>query len=260
MSRPRKIAIYNQKGGAGKSTTTANVAATLVEQPLARRVLALDVDKQANLSGMFGMLPGAEAPGTMSDVFEGRALDQCTVPLVPGLELVVGDGRLADVEFNLQRAKRRDEILARQLEDELDNYDYVLVDCPPNQGLLAINACVFADEIVVPMRLNDPNSVNGLADLLDFLDELEDAGWRRPITSVLRLDVDPRLDVYQTLNDVLERADLPLASVEVPHRTAVAKAIATGRPVVWHEPKSDAAIAFRRFAKELDVADVTAVS
>jgi chromosome partitioning protein len=260
MPKPRKMAVYNQKGGAGKSTTAANLAATLVDAPLTRRVLALDADRQGNLSGMLGVLPHRDVvPGTMSDVFEGRPLARCTVSVTPGLDLVVGDARLTDVEFNLQRARRRDELLARQLEDELDGYDYVIVDCPPSQGLVAINACVFADEIIVPMRLNDPNSVNGLADLLDFLDELERAGWRRPLTSVLRLDIDQRLDIYQTLNDVLESADLPLADVQVPHRTAVAKAIAAGRPVVWQHPRSEAAITFRRFAHQLDTQYVAAI-
>lgn len=255
MSSPRKIAVYNQKGGAGKSTTAANLAVALASKPLQRRVLALDLDKQGNLSLMLGHNPAA-APGNMTDVFEGRPLGECTVAVSDGLDLVVGDDGLANVEFNLQSARRREEILARQLQDELDGYDYVLIDCPPNQGLLAVNACVLADEVLVPVRMNDPNAVNGLGDLIVFLEDLADAAWPRPISSVLRLDVDRRLDIYAALNEALESMELPIAEQEISHRTAVSKAIAQGVPIAAAQPNRGAGWEYRCFAHELDAITV----
>jgi chromosome partitioning protein len=126
---PRVIAIVNQKGGAGKSTTAANLAVALSAPPLGRRVLALDLDKQSNLTLMLGHTT-RELPGTMTDVFTCRPLTECLTndPVEPRLSLDIGDARLAGVEFNLASAKRREEVLARQLDGKLDRFDYVLLD------------------------------------------------------------------------------------------------------------------------------------
>jgi chromosome partitioning protein len=197
-----------------------------------------------------------ELPGTMTDVFTGRPLDECLTadPLSRGLSLVGGDPRLADVEFNLAGAKRREEVLSRQLDGELNDFDYVLIDCPSNQGSLAINAVVLAAELVVPVRMTDPNSINRLGDLLAFLDEMADAGWERPITAVLRLDVDRRLDLYQTFNATLRTLGLPISPIEIPARTAVGKAAASGDPIARWRPDSPAGIAYQRPAAELNAA------
>jgi chromosome partitioning protein len=250
----RVIAVVNQKGGTGKSTTAANLAVALSAAPLWRKVLVLDLDRQTNVSMMLGHNT-SDAPASMSDVFTGRPLRECVLTdvLQPGLSLVVGDPRLADVEFNLGSARRREEVLARQLVGQFDDYDYVLIDCPPNQGLLAVNAVVLASELVVPVRMTDPNSINGLGDLLAFCDELADAGWPRPISAVLRLDVDERRDLYQTFDAALANLDVPVSPVQIPSQAAVAKAAARGRPIVHWRPGSRAGMAYLHFAEQLHV-------
>jgi len=100
--------------------------------------------------------------------------------------------------------------------------------------------------------MSDPKSVNGLGDLLAFLDEMAGAGRARPIAAILRLDVDRRLDLYQTFYAVLGELNLPMSPVEIPARTAVGKAAARGVPIARWRPDSDAGYAFYRFAAELD--------
>jgi chromosome partitioning protein len=110
----RVIAVVNQKGGTGKSTTAANLPVALSAAPLLRKVLVLD--RQTNVSMMLGHNT-SDGPASMSDLFTGRPLRECVLTdvLQPGLSLVVGDPRLADLEFNLGSARRREEVLARQL-------------------------------------------------------------------------------------------------------------------------------------------------
>jgi hypothetical protein len=100
--------------------------------------------------------------------------------------------------------------------------------------------------------MTDPNSINGLGDLLAFLDEMAEAGWEWPITAVLRLDVDHRLDLYQTFDAALAALDLPISPIEIPARTAVGKAAARGDPIARWRPDSPAGIAYQRLAAQLD--------
>jgi chromosome partitioning protein len=248
------LSIYNQKGGAGKSTTAVNLACVWALE--GRRVLLLDCDRQGNVGTMLG-IPVDELPRVTSDLFSGEApLRECIVAgPVDGLDVVVGDRALSNVEHNLQGMKRREEVLARQLEDELGDYDVILVDCPPSQGLLAINAVLLSSALLVPVRMTDTNAVNGLVDLRLFLAELAEVGWARPVLGILRLDCKPRQDIYQSLDASLEIAgDWPLLTAQVPHTTKVEKSVLRGSPIVLDAPDSAPAIAYREAARELTAA------
>ena len=167
------------------------------------------------------------------------------------LHLVAGDSDLSDVEFNLAKATRREEVLSRQLEGELDDYDVVLMDLPPNKGLIAVNAVVMASDLVVPVRMTDPNSINGIVDLQEFLAELADVDWPRPITAVLRLDCQPRTRIYRVLDDALAGMQLPVVEPQIPSTTLVVQSVASGKPVVRFAPSSTPAVAYYDFAKQL---------
>ena len=131
---PAVLAVYNQKGGAGKSVSTANLARALCPgRELARRVLVLELDKQANCSLMLGVNP-SDYDAPMTRVFEGAALADCIVQIDERLDLVPADAGLPDVVNSLYSMRTREEVLARQLADELDGYDVVLLDMPPGPG------------------------------------------------------------------------------------------------------------------------------
>jgi chromosome partitioning protein len=130
MSKPRVIAVANQKGGTGKSTITVNVAAALGADGL--RVLVVDVDSQADATSMFGVDPAA-CEHTLYDVLTGNAELPAAIAtdVTPGVDLVVGDERLADVEIILAGATLRERYLSDALKGNVDAYDLVLLDCPP---------------------------------------------------------------------------------------------------------------------------------
>jgi len=248
---PPVLAVYNQKGGAGKSVSTANLARALSGDELGRRVLVLELDKQANCSLMLGVNPG-DYDNPMTRVFEGAALSECVVTVAERLDLVPADAELPNVVNSLHSARKREEVLARQLADELDDYDVVLIDMPPGQDLLAVNGLVLATHVVVPVRMTDANAVNGLIDLQVFLAELAELDWERPIALVLRIDCKPLTNNFKALNEALLEMGLNVSEHATRHTTLVEQSVTTGQTVVSWQPRSAPALAYRQFARELD--------
>lgn len=247
---PPVLAVYNQKGGAGKSVSTANLARALTSADIGRRALVLELDKQANCSLMLGVNPG-EYDAPMTRAFEGAPLSQCVVAVDERLDLVPADASLPDVVNSLYSMRRREEVLARQLSDELSAYDIVLIDMPPGQDLLAVNGLVLATHVVVPVRMTDANAVNGLIDLQDFLAELAELEWERPIALVLRIDCKPLTNNFKALNDALLDMNLNVSEHTTRHTTLVEQSVTTGQTIVTWQPQSAPAIAYMQFAHEL---------
>jgi chromosome partitioning protein len=248
---PAVLAVYNQKGGAGKSVSTANLARALSGRELARRVLVLELDKQANCSLMLGVNPGDhDAP--MTRLFEGADLADCIVEVDDRLDLVPADAGLPDVVNSLHSMRKREEVLARQLSEELHLYDVVLLDMPPGQDLLAVNGLVLATHVVVPVRMTDANAVNGLIDLQHFLAELAELDWERPIALVLRIDCKPLTNNYKALNEALLDMGLNVSEHLTRHTTLVEQSVTTGQTIVTWQPYSAPALAYLQFARELD--------
>ncbi|MFW6054045.1 MAG: AAA family ATPase, partial [Persicimonas sp.] len=141
-----RIAVLNQKGGTGKTTTTVNLGAGLAKQGY--RVLIIDVDSQ----GHVGVSLGVSGPKTLYDVIvEGARLEECTVEARPNLDILPADDRLASAEiFLARRDDGRDKLLRKRLSEQGD-YDFILLDCGPSLSLLNMNALTFADHLIVPV-------------------------------------------------------------------------------------------------------------
>src|SRR2546421_970981 len=144
------IAVANQKGGVAKTTTVTHLGAALAE--LGKKVLLVDLDPQGHLAEGFGLVSDQLA-SEMSDVLEGskRITDIIIPDIRPNLDLAPSNIRLSDMELTLVNLRFREYKLKKVLEPVLGLYDYIIIDCPPNLGLLTINALMAADKVLIPM-------------------------------------------------------------------------------------------------------------
>lgn len=255
-SSTRVMAVANQKGGTGKSTIAVNVAVAAGEREL--RVLVVDVDPQADATTMLGVDPDA-CGRTLYDVFLGECElpDAVVAAVAPGVDLAVGTERMASVEMTLAGQLMRERYLHQALDGHIAAYDLVLVDCPPNLGLLTVNAFCAAPEVLVVVSMTDRNAYKGAMALLSTVNALRRNGVDVTVSGVVRNSVDPHRSTYRLLNAALVEAGLPLLATEVPMRAGFQNAVTAGVPLLAFSPDHVGAVAIRRLAAELlgDAAD-----
>jgi chromosome partitioning protein len=160
----RRIAVINQKGGVGKTTTAVNLAAALARQ--GERVCVLDLDPQAHATTHFGVEPDGDRPSIYDVLVRNRALADVRRDVGPNLTLVTSDINLAAAEVELAGVVGREVILREALARDGESFDYLLMDCAPSLGVLTINALAAADEVFIPLQ---PHffALHGLSKLLE---------------------------------------------------------------------------------------------
>jgi chromosome partitioning protein len=227
-----------------------NLAAAMGES--GTRALVVDIDPQTDATTMLGVDPD-EQPRTLYDVFVGA----CELPdaivhdVVPGVDLVVGSERMADVELTLASELMRERYLADALAGHLGEYALVLIDCPPNLGLLTVNAFCAAPAVLVVVSRTDRNAYRGAMALYSTVNKLRRKGVDVAVTGIIRNNVDDRRSTYQLLNDALTTAELPVLKTEVPMRAGFQNAVTAGVPLVLFSPDHVGAYAIRKVADEL---------
>jgi chromosome partitioning protein len=246
------IAMCNQKGGVGKTTSTINLGASLAER--GRRVLLVDLDPQGALSAGLGV-PHYELDNTVHNLLvEPRvSIDEVLIKTrVSGLDLVPSNIDLSAAEIQLVNEVGREQSLARALYPVLDRYDYVLIDCQPSLGLLTVNGLACADGVIIPTEC-EYFSLRGLALLTDTVDKVHDRlNPRLRISGILVTRYDPRtVNAREVMARVVERfGDLVFDTV-ITRTVRFPETSVAGEPITTWAPKSGGAVAYRALAAEV---------
>ncbi len=251
MTKTRTIAIVNQKGGVGKTTTSINLAASLTL--LGQSVLLIDLDPQGNATTGLGARKGSGAVTLYDVLVEGEALIEAQVKTnVPGLKLIPSDMDMTGVEINISHEEGRTTRLKTALAAHPEKFDYVLIDCPPALGLLTVNALAAADSVIVPLQC-EFFALEGLSQLLKTVETAKASiNPSLVIDGVMLTMYDKRNRLSdQVAADVRKHLGRAVFKTIIPRNVRVAEAPSFGKPVLLYDPHCAGSKAYMDLGREI---------
>ncbi len=252
------IAVSNQKGGVGKTTTTANLGIGLARE--GKKVLLVDCDPQGNLSISLGYPRPDELPITLATVMNELLPDEPVDPKEgilyheEGVDLMPANIELSGMEISLVNAMSREKILKQYLDSVKQDYDCVLLDCMPSLGMLTINALAAADSVIIPVQAQYLPA-KGLEQLLLTINKVQ-----RQINPTLKIDgillamVDNRTNYARQIGELLRDTyggRFRIFETEIPHSVRASEISAEGKSIYAHDPNGRVAVAYAALTKEV---------
>jgi chromosome partitioning protein len=255
MPRPprrRVIAIANQKGGVGKTTSTVNLAVALALH--GNRVMVIDLDPQGNASTGLGVEHGAGTPSVYEGVVEGMSLDEIAVPVdgIPSLYCVPATIDLAGAEVELVNVVAREGRLEKAIATFSGELDYIFIDCPPSLGLLTVNALVAAEEVLIPIQC-EYYALEGLGQLLRNIELIKaHLNARLRVSTILLTMYDKRTKLADQVEQEVRGhfSEIVLDAV-VPRSVRVSEAPGYGQSIMTYDPGSRGATSYFEAAEEI---------
>lgn len=248
---PKVLAIANQKGGVGKTTTAVNLSASLAAS--GKKVLLIDSDPQANTSSSYGVRGSNEIP-TFYDVLLGKvSVKDSAISSPPhGLFLVPSTPDLVAAEVELLKIESRESVLRKILTRDCDSYNYIIIDCPPSLGILTINALTAADTVIIPLQC-EYFALEGLSQLL-YTIRIIKAKFNPGllIEGILLTMFDRRNKLsFSVAKDVKKHFAKKVFRTIIPRNVRLSESPSHGKPVLLYDQKCPGALAYLKLAKEL---------
>lgn len=245
------MAVANQKGGVGKTTTTINLAACLAD--LGYRVLVVDLDPQANATTGLGIDPRSISASMYDVILRDVPMRECALPTaMPGLMVAPSSLDLAGAEIELVPAFNRERKLALALEPMMADLDFVLIDCPPSLGLLTVNALTAASEVLVPIQC-EYYALEGLGQLLRNVELVQrNLNPDLDVSTIALVMFDARTKLAaQVVDEVRAHFGTKVCRQVIPRSVRLSEAPSFGQPIIMFDGRSRGALAYRELAREV---------